>query len=166
MKVGCACSMLLGQRSGAFLLPPAPQLQVLPFCLGHDCRITEISLAAACGAGCWDSAESRKESLDKSVHTPSNRSPGREPAAGNPPYVFLYNKELQTGSLFLCPHLHRAGNYHLPGWETTTRSWGAPSSKEIVNLMVWRRVSFSLVASRWTLCVFVCKDRLLFLITT
>lgn len=50
-------------------------------------------------------AESRKLRAWPSIfHTPSKVCLGREASAGNPPYVFLYYKELQRMSSFLFRH--------------------------------------------------------------
>lgn len=59
---------------------------------------------------CWaESAESRKRrALPSTLHTPSNLCLGRESSAGNPPYVFLYYKELRRMSSFLFKHPHIA----------------------------------------------------------
>ena len=70
------------------------------------CRIREFSAEQQqqpMWAHCWaDTAESRKQrALTSKFHTPSNLCLGREASAGNPPYVFLYYKELQRMSSFL-----------------------------------------------------------------
>ena len=84
---------------------------------GGYCRIREFSAEQQqqpMWAHCWaDTAESRKQrALTSKFHTPSNLCLGREASAGNPPYVFLYYKELQRMSSFLYKHPRVAVKQH------------------------------------------------------
>lgn len=84
---------------------------------GDYCRIREFSAEQQqqpMWAHCWaDTAESRKQrALTSKFHTPSNLCLGREASAGNPPYVFLYYKELQSMSSFLFKHPRVAVKLH------------------------------------------------------
>lgn len=98
------------------VLPTVNLLPASHLCWWGYCRASELSSEQQwhMWAQCWaDTAESRKQrALTSKFHTPSNLCLGRESSAGNPPYVFLYYKELQSLSSFLFKHPHIAGKQH------------------------------------------------------
>lgn len=122
-------------------------------------------------ARCWeDTAESGKQrALTSKFHTPSNLCLGRESSAGNPPYVSLYYKELQSMSSFLLNILTLLENS--PGWlmRNVTRKTRGLIQTEIeeqwpywIKYQFRRGFLFPLLLTFWTLWgfCFVFKDSL------
>lgn len=117
-----------------------------------------------------DTAESGKQrALTSQFHTPSNLCLGRESSAGNPPYVFLHYKELQSMSSFLLNILTLLENS--TGWlmRNVTRKTRGLIQTEIgeqwpywIRYQFRRGFLFPLLLTFWTLWGFrfVFKDSL------
>lgn len=143
-----------GQTGHSGTVDLAPYQSSVPVGFLQDSRAC-FRAAVAQEAQRWaDTAECRKQrDLTSKFHTPSNLCLVRESSAGNPPYVFLYYKELQSMSSFLFKPPHIAGKQNwLADQKCHQEDEGTHSDRDrgavpLPNeILVLERFSFSLAA--------------------